>query len=100
MGQRQKVWARKARKKLLSILGNECELCKTSKVSNPGELVFDVIFPCDYGKHHAFDTSQRMSFYHAQHRKGNLQILCTYHNATKDTKDKHWIAFANNSNPF
>jgi len=45
-------------------------------------LEFDCIEPRG-DRHHRMDSSARMSFYHQQHRLGNLQVLCSHHNNLK-----------------
>ena len=80
MAKRNKEWARKARTALLSELGNCCAECGTDQ-----KLTFDCKVPCG-DRHHKMDTSARMCFYRAQHKLGNLQILCKYHNDRKDSR--------------
>lgn len=77
MGARQKDWARRARVKLMEELGGCCAECGTTE-----KLTFDCKVPCG-DKHHKMDSSARMSFYHAQHREKNVQLLCEKHNAEK-----------------
>lgn len=80
MGARQKDWARRKRVDLLNVLGDKCVECGATE-----KLEFDCIVPCG-DKHHKMEPSTRMSFYHAQHRAKNLQILCTHCNARKGDK--------------
>lgn len=91
MGARQKQWAKQARQRLLAELGGVCVLCDKRNMKTKGRrgrIEFDVIIPVDGGRHHTFDTSQRICFYRQQHRAGNLQLLCSYHNAQKANKEK------------
>ena len=77
MGAAQKEWARRKRAELMAELGGECMACGTRE-----NLEFDCKIPCG-DKHHKMDTSARMSFYRKQHRAGNLQVLCEFHNNQK-----------------
>lgn len=70
MGQYEKQWARRKRAELTVELGSLCVNCKRED-----DLEFDCIIP-QGDKHHKMDTSARMSFYRAQHRNGNIQLLC------------------------
>lgn len=77
MGARQKEWARRARSRLMEELGEVCAEC--------GEvacLTFDCIEPKG-SRHHRLDTASRMCFYHAEHRRGNVQVLCLWCNSAK-----------------
>lgn len=65
----------------MELLGGKCAECGTTE-----NLEFDCIHPCG-DKHHRYSTCQRMSFYHRQHREGNLQILCRPHNIEKSVSD-------------
>jgi len=81
MGQRQKDWAKRVREKLLAELGGKCVVCGSAYRPE-----FDCIEPRG-DAHHKFDTSHRMSFYRKEHKAGNLQVLCQFHNAQKsDTR--------------
>lgn len=91
MGARQRQWARKARAKLLAELGEVCQLCQKRGMRKRRKLHLDVILPVDGGAHHSKEWSWRISFYRQQHKAGNLQILCSYHNAQKGTKDAQWL---------
>ena len=82
MGQRQKDWARRARLRLIEQLGGVCVECGTDK-----KLEFDCIKPMG-DSHHRMESSARMSFYHAQHRASNLQLLCERHNNLKSAKER------------
>jgi hypothetical protein len=77
MSKRQKVWARRKRQELMTLLGSVCAHCGTNE-----NLQFDCIFPRG-SRHHRGDVSQRMCFYRRQFREGNLQILCGVCNARK-----------------
>ena len=70
MGKRQKIWARRARARLIESLGGRCVRCGTVE-----HLEFDCITPRGHD-HHRCDSSSRICFYRFQHRLGNLQILC------------------------
>lgn len=87
MSKRQKSWARVARERLMSELGNECSYCGSTV-----ELEFDCIIPRGRD-HHTYSTDHRMCFYHREHAAGNIQILCRVCNAKKgnyqDMKAKH-----------
>lgn len=82
MARRQKEWAKRARIELLILLGGTCFKCGTEDM-----LEFDCIQPQGH-RHHTFDTSQRMSFYRAQYKKGNLQILCERCHNKKASKEQ------------
>lgn len=77
MGARQKEWARRAKTQLMRWLGGECSIC-----GSVDALSFDCIKP-QGSDHHSMDSSRRMSFYRAQARQGNVQLLCQFCNATK-----------------
>lgn len=83
MSRYEKEWARKRRRLLFEVLGNVCAHAAMGNCKGP--LQVDCIKPCG-DKHHKMDTSARQSFYHGQLKKHNLQLLCEYHNATKDKK--------------
>jgi 5-methylcytosine-specific restriction endonuclease McrA len=90
MGARQKAWARKARRALLEKHGAVCAICGHWRT-----LTLDVIVPVDRGDHHRRkDPSARVSFYRAQDRAGNLQVLCLGCNSRKAASDK--AHYANN----
>ena len=87
MGKRQKAWARTSRTRFLQMLGGRCAACGATD-----ELEFDCIAPRG-SRHHGMDTSQRISFYRAQMRMGNIQLLCTRCNALKgDLSQADWLA--------
>ena len=77
MGARQKEWARKERRRIKQLLGGKCQVC-----GSPDDLEFDCNEPRG-SRHHGMDTSQRMSFYRAQLRMGNLLLLCSRCNSLK-----------------
>src|SRR5712691_833417 len=81
MSQRQKVWARKARLKLVSELGGCCKSCQSEE-----ELQFDCIVP-QGPLHHRFEPSHLICFYRKESRKGNLQILCASCHEIKTTEE-------------
>lgn len=81
MGQRQKEWARRERRRIKQLLGGKCQVCGATD-----ELEFDCNQPKG-SKHHGMDTSQRMCFYRAQLRIGNLLLLCGTCNALKGALD-------------
>ncbi len=80
MGKHQKNWARMARARLTAELGGRCVMCGATT-----SLEFDCREPQGH-RHHKLDTSARMSFYHAQHAKGNLQLLCSACNVFKGSR--------------
>jgi len=81
MGAAQKDWARRARIKLMTELGDKCVTCGAI-----AELEFDCIKACG-DRHHRIDSSARICFYRAQHRAGNLQILCKKCNTVKSASE-------------
>jgi len=78
MALRQRKWARVASRTLKKNLGGVCALC-----GHYARLTFDVILPCDGGRHHRMEFSWRVSFYRQQAKLGNLQVLCVHCNARK-----------------
>lgn len=92
MAKRQKVWAAKARDALMAKLGGKCVKCGTAD-----NLTFDCIMP-QGDTHHKMSFDRRMSFYRAQDREGNLQLLCKPHNGAKG--DSIESAALDNPNPF
>ena len=86
MGKRQKQWAAKARLTLRRELGMKCARCGSKYYS---KLQFDVMQPCDNGRHHKLDWSARMSFYRAQHRLNNIQLLCPDCHAGKTYQENY-----------
>jgi 5-methylcytosine-specific restriction endonuclease McrA len=81
MSARIKSWARRARVRLLLILGNRCVHCGATNC-----LTFDCIRPTG-DAHHRMSTDQRMCYYHKQSRAGNLQILCADCNTKKSARE-------------
>lgn len=71
MAKRQREWAKRARILLIMVLGGTCKECGTKD-----ELEFDCINPVGDWHHQGTDSSGRMSFYRAQHRADNVQLLC------------------------
>lgn len=74
MGLRQRIWAAKSAEKLKSELGHACAKCGRGETKR-NKLEFDCKQP-QGDKHHKMEWSARISFYWAQHRAGNLQLLC------------------------
>jgi hypothetical protein len=85
MGKYQKEWARRRRSLLLEVLGGKCAYEHRGDCDGP--ITVDCIKPCG-DKHHKMDTSARQSFYHAQLRENNLQLLCKKHQALKSLEDR------------
>lgn len=81
MSARQKAWARMARLRLIQQLGGKCKKCGWTS-----GLEIDCIRPAG-DRHHKMDTSARMSFYHAQHRAKNVQVLCATCHIEKTAHD-------------
>ena len=81
MGKRQKIWARRARARLIELLGGRCVRCGTDE-----NLELDCIAPRGHD-HHRCDTSSRICFYRQQHREGNLQVLCSECHLLKTSAD-------------
>ena len=81
MSARIKSWARRARVRLLIVLGNRCVHCGATSC-----LTFDCIKPMG-DAHHRMSTDQRMCYYHKQARAGNLQILCADCNTRKSARE-------------
>lgn len=86
MGLRQRVWARKAKKALLSALydiqSGHCAHCQAER-----GFTFDVILPDIAPAHHeTVEWSWRISIYRQQFRIGNLQLLCRSCNSRKGNK--------------
>lgn len=71
MAKRQREWARRKRTELLAQLGGRCARCGTTD-----NLEFDCIIP-QGDAHHKKEWSARMSFYRAQAKAGNIQVLCS-----------------------
>ena len=62
---------------MVVILGEYCASCGSRE-----KLEFDCINPCG-DRHHRMTAPARISFYRAQMRKGNLQLLCSECNSLK-----------------
>lgn len=86
MGVAQREWAERKRDELREELGGCCKVCGTRR-----KLEFDCIIP-QGDKHHKMEWSWRISFYRAQHRTGNLQLLCKKHHELKSVADKKKLA--------
>jgi len=71
VGQRQRIWAARARDALRFALGQRCAWCDR----RTSTLEFDVIDSSDE-THHRFEWSARISFYRKMNARGNLQLLC------------------------
>lgn len=82
MAEKQKDWATLWRRVLTWVLGSKCARCDATE-----DLQFDCITPCG-DRHHKMDTSARMSFYRAQFKAGNLQLLCEDCHAIKTKLDQ------------
>ncbi len=87
MSARQKAWAKRGRENMRSELGNECAHCAATSV-----LEFDCIIPTG-DAHHKLDSASRHSFYRAQQKAGNLQLLCQPCHSEK-SKGEHPRALA------
>ena len=94
MAKRQKVWAAKARDVLIAKLGGKCVKCGTTE-----ELTFDCIIPCGH-EHHRMSFDRRISFYRAQDKLGNLQVLCKPHNDEKGNTIEPAPAQLDSNEPF
>lgn len=77
MGQRQKLWAKTARTRLIMALGSKCSVCHVRH-----GLTFDCLTPRG-SAHHDMESSARMCFYRKEARAGNLGLLCSACNAMK-----------------
>jgi hypothetical protein len=64
----------------MAILGRRCVMCGITT-----NLTFDCIRATG-GAHHKLSSPSRMSFYLAQFRRGNLQVLCHDCNSRKGAK--------------
>lgn len=76
------VRLRAQRLALRMLLGGRCVRC-----GGQGALQFDVVVPCD-SSHHWTGSTQRQAFYEAQHRAGNLQLLCFHCHLKKSAEDR------------
>jgi len=77
MARRHKLWAKTARARMKLILGNCCASCGSTT-----SLEFDCLIPCG-DRHHRMTAPARVSFYRAQMRAGNVQLLCNECNSLK-----------------
>jgi hypothetical protein len=77
---RQVAWARGLRARMIASMGGKCVICGLTT-----NLTFDCIRPMG-GNHHRMSSVKRMTFYLAQWRAGNLQVLCHQHNSEKGAK--------------
>ena len=77
MARRHRIWAARSRASMTLALGGCCVLCQRRD-----ELTFDCISPMGNG-HHRGSAPQRISFYRAQMRCGNVQLLCARCNSLK-----------------
>lgn len=97
MAKRHKERARRMRDLLIQLLGGHCKLTHTGNCD--GSLEFDCIEPRG-DDHHRGSTDQRMSFYWKEWKKGNIQLLCQYHNALKSRRDARKLAKKEENEPF
>ena len=94
MGIRQRIWAAKAQRVLRRQLGMKCGNCGSKFYR---KLEFDVINGDGYGeRHHRMEWSWRISFYRAEHKKGNLQLLCDRCHAIKTSYENYSIPLPKN----
>lgn len=77
MARAEKLRAKYLRTFLIELLGAKCAHCGTTI-----KLEFDCIIATG-DSHHKKDTSARISFYRAQLRGKNLQLLCSKCNGRK-----------------
>ena len=94
MARHHKLWARHARAKLMVELGNWCKECESIK-----DLTFDCIISQGH-LHHSMDASARMCFYHRQHEKQNVQVLCRRCNGRKGHAERMAHQALLDSQPF
>lgn len=88
MSKRQKEWARRAYDRLMDELGGDCAHCGDD--GSESRLEFDCIVP-QGDRHHRMEWSTRVSFYRAQARAGNLQVLCARCNNEKSHRDRRQL---------
>jgi 5-methylcytosine-specific restriction endonuclease McrA len=90
MGKKQRMWAKKARAKLMLELGSACAECGVTGMElemrppNGKQIILE--FDCIEGRgddHHRGNAEARMIFYRKEHSQKNIQILCTTCNARK-----------------
>jgi hypothetical protein len=77
MARRHKLWAQAERLRMMMILGSKCACCGATK-----HLEFDCLNPCG-DRHHRMTAPARVSFYRAQMRAANVQLLCKDCNSLK-----------------
>ncbi len=77
------TYKRKWRIILRALLGNRCNH-KFCRETRPWLLTFDCIKPMGQEHTKRMGSRQRLCFYVQQYRKGNLQLLCEYHNNQKN----------------
>ena len=77
MGKYHRERARRKRADMELALGHQCARCRTYE-----GLTFDCVTPCGHD-HHRENASGRMTFYWAQARLLNVQLLCESCNASK-----------------
>ena len=81
MARRHKLWAKRERERLFSILGRHCTACGATD-----RLTFDCIEPMG-DTHHRGNAPARICFYRRQMQAGNVQVLCEHCNALKNDLD-------------
>lgn len=74
---RRTQWNHDRRVRLVQALGGKCAQCGVTS-----NLTFDCIKPTG-GQHHRMSSVQRMGYYLAQARRGNVQVLCHGCNSKK-----------------
>lgn len=92
MAKRQRNWAKRRSEQLRTVLGGKCSACGETE-----KLEFDCRQPKGH-RHHTLEYSSRVSFYLAEHRRGNLQLLCKDCNAIKGAMSaQDWDTLISNS---
>lgn len=66
----------------MALLGKRCTACGSLE-----DLTFDCIVARG-SKHHSMEWSHRMSFYRAEAKDGNLQVLCNACNSRKRASEE------------
>jgi hypothetical protein len=94
MARRHKLWAAAARARMKLILGGFCASCGSKDM-----LEFDCIEPAG-DRHHRMTAPARISFYRAQMRMGNVQLLCQQCNSLKGDMNAvdWWLAMQRATN--
>jgi len=69
MGQRQKLWARRKRAELITLLGGCCQAC-----NSVDELEIHTLQ--DDNVHHRLASDQRIGYYWRLHEERNILLLC------------------------